>query len=218
MFQPIFLTVLTVTTFFILLSLIGVMVIGLYRLISKRHTYFINKRNDQLIFELGLFLCGSLFFIICIILLLFKIQLFLIMLTITLATMGWLLTNFINSRNSIRQHTVTTLTQMRMSTEFMKNANELQVLLESKTSIDFEYYCSLDEEEQTKQSIRYILNYLEFVAAGIRLGDLDEQLVKSAQRGMFIKGYEMCEQYILKLNFESPSTYEHLIVTYNRWK
>lgn len=218
MFQPIFLTVITVSVFSILFLFLGLIVIGTYRLIAKRHDYFINKRNDQLIFEIGLIICGSLLFMTVLFLLLYKTQFFLIVLTITLATMGWVLTNLINSRNSIRQHTVTILTQMRMSTEFMKNANKLQFLLENHTVIDFKYYFSLDDKDQSKESIRYILNYLEFVAAGIRLGDLDEQLVRSAQRGMFIKAFEMCEQYILKINSENPSTFEHLIATYSRWK
>lgn len=218
MFQSIFLTVLIVIVFFVLFSFIGLVVTGIYRLMTKGDTFYINKRNDQLIFEIGLFICGLLLFMTVLFSIFLSTQFFLLILTITLATMGWVLTNFINSRNSIRQHTVTVLTQMRMSTEFMKNANKLQILVENKTLIDFKYYLNLDDKDPIKESIRYILNYLEFVAAGMRLGDLDEQLVRSAQRGMFIRAYKMCEKYILEINSDSPSTFEHLIATYNRWK
>lgn len=139
--------------------------------------------------------------------------------TITLATLGWLFSNYISSRNSIRQHTVTILTQLRMSTEFMKNANALQPYLEGQQIIDLKFYNSLESDKKIeKDAIRYILNYLEFVSAGIRYGDLDENLVKAAQRGMFIGAFEMCKPYITELNLKNKSTFEHLIAVAERWR
>lgn len=216
--------VIIVFLFFIsIFGLLSILVAYIIDSFSQQDNFYLQKSNDLLIKNIM-----SFFFPFFGIIFIFGIFLFasgngitflIAVTTVGLATSGWLFTNYISSRNSIRQHTVTVLTQLRMSTEFMKNANKLQPLLEKGKTIDLEYYDSLSSSENTeKDAIRYILNYLEFVSAGIRHGDLDEKLVRAAQRGMFIGAYEMCKPYILELNIKNKTTFEHLIAIVDRWK
>ena len=45
-----------------------------------------------------------------------------ILIAALVAMVGWLVTSIITTRNSIKQHTVTTLLQTRLSAEYMKHA------------------------------------------------------------------------------------------------
>ncbi|NDX01671.1 DUF4760 domain-containing protein [Acinetobacter baumannii] len=210
--------------FFVLFSfafggvLLFVFMYILLELLSFKNNFFLKIRSDKLILKIMIILIMVSIFIYFSFIYNEEVNKNIAFLTIILATSGWLFSNFISSRNSIRQHTVTILTQLRMSTEFMKNANKLQPLWEKKVIIDLNYYNSLKSDESSeKDSIRYILNYLEFVSAGIRQGDLDEDLVRAAQGGMFISTYKMCEPYILELNKKNKTTFEHLISIVKRW-
>lgn len=68
--------------------------------------------------------------------------------------------------------------------------------------------------------IRYVLNYNEFVAIGIREGIYDERIIKNATHRITTKSYEMCEKYIEKVRDDVGvktiwCEYEAL---YKRWK
>ena len=40
------------------------------------------------------------------------------------------------------------------------------------------------------ESLRYLLNYYEFICAGIALGDLDERLIRQTMRGIFVNFHD----------------------------
>ena len=68
--------------------------------------------------------------------------------------------------------------------------------------------------------LRLVLNHYEFVSAGIRRGDVDEQLVKDAERGTILSAYESLERWIFELrtNRRRQSLYEHLEWLHRRWE
>lgn len=94
-------------------------------------------------------------------------------------------------------------------------------------------------------ALRYLLNYFEFIAVGIRYGDLDEVLLKNTLRSILCSVYEAAEPLVRQRRkapglTESPAaettenslatsitagkpentkskTYEHLERLYNRW-
>lgn len=67
---------------------------------------------------------------------------------------------------------------------------------------------------------RLVLNHYEFIAAGIRRGDLDEKLVVDAERGTILGAYEKSEAHIFGIrdNRRNQSIYEHLEWLYKRWE
>ncbi|MCX8520736.1 MAG: DUF4760 domain-containing protein, partial [Rhodoferax sp.] len=105
---------------------------------------------------------------------------------------GWMLTNLINLRNSIRQHTITTLLQSRLSSTYMAYADRLSA-----------HYADYEARKENNPALRegptdkvdvlalrYILNYFEFIAIGIKRGDLDEGMLKDSLRSILIKNIE----------------------------
>lgn len=218
------LIVVVITLFFVSFGSFGYLIVNISSNLNKKDKYFIQQRSDEKIFT-------ALKLVIPVFLFLFGFVWMLVLgephrlpimfgyLTVGFATIGWIFTNYISSKNSIRQHTLTVLTQMRMSTEFMKNANLMQAEIDEGRVITHDYYNDIDAENKaTKESIRYILNYLEFVSVGIRLGDLDETLVKETQKGMFKYAFTACESFIMEKNKKNKTTYQHLIATIEKWK
>lgn len=218
------LVVIVIVLFFILFGSFGYFLLNAILILNKKDKYFIQQRSDEKI-------NNTLKLVIPTFLILFAFVWLLVLgesqrlpimfgyLTVGFATIGWMFTNYISSKNSIRQHTLTVLTQMRMSTEFMKNANRMQAEIDNGIVITHDFYNDINAANiATKESVRYILNYLEFVSAGIRLGDLDESLVKESQKGMFQYAFATCEDFIMEKNKKNKTTYQHLIATIEKWK
>ena len=70
-----------------------------------------------------------------------------------------------------------------------------------------------------KDAFKFVLNRYEFLAAGIRNGDFDEQLVSDSLRSPTIKLYNICEESIraLRAGRRSQAAYEHLEWLTDRW-
>lgn len=141
-------------------------------------------------------------------------------LTALLAMCGWLFTNMINMRNSIRKHTIDTLLQSRLSSTYMRYADILSrhytdygarrkanpALRESPTD-------HVDEH-----ALRYILNYFEFIAIGIRRGDLDEEMLRDSLRSILRKNVEMSSQWIRRAQIDNPNLFVNLLWLHRRWQ
>ena len=76
------------------------------------------------------------------------------------------------------------------------------------------------------EGIKYLLNYLEFVAIAIRKGDLDENTMRESLGGMTDALVDLSYQYILYARGElgeddgylSSRAYENLLWLRQRWK
>jgi hypothetical protein len=73
-------------------------------------------------------------------------------------------------------------------------------------------------------ALRYLLNYFEFIAVGIRYGDLDEKLLKNTLRGILCGVYEAAGPLVTQRRqapagskAEKSKTFEHLEWLYTRW-
>lgn len=136
------------------------------------------------------------------------------------AMVGWTVSSLVTVKNSIKQHTINTLLQSRLSETYMKRAGEVNAHF--TTSAGQVVNVKTEEigttEATTKlECLRYILNYFEFIAVGIRYGDLHEGLLKSSLRGMLCKTYEVADAYVKHLRTDNPKVYEHLEWLYKRW-
>lgn len=136
------------------------------------------------------------------------------------AVCGWLIAGIINLRNSIRQHTISTLLQSRLSATYMQYADKL-----SKHYGDYEARKRADpdlEENATDNAdilaLRYILNYFEFIAIGIKRGDLDEGMLRDSLRGILLKNVSMSMPWICAEQRQSARLYENLLWLHGRWK
>lgn len=132
------------------------------------------------------------------------------------AIIGWMVSAWVTLRNSIKQHTFNFWLQTRCSAKYMEHAEKLN-----------KWYIELNEDQRQQSSnmpedfmasVFYILNHAEFIAVGIRMGDLDEFILKQATRSMTINLYETQKDLITRYQKNNPKIYEHLTALYHRWK
>ena len=140
------------------------------------------------------------------------------------ALMGVLTSARISLQNTIKQHTINTLLQMRLSETYMLRAQKLTQRYFKSHGI---YYvtqeeCETEPPEACFVEMTYILNYLEFIASAIRYGDLDEKMMKESLRGMLCNNYEAARLLIKHRRKSAQSginekLYEHLEWLAMRW-
>lgn len=132
------------------------------------------------------------------------------------ALVGWIVTSVISLRNSTKQHTINTLLQSRLSAPFNQHALELNKVFES-AAVKAE-----DITDATKadgiRAMKYMLNYHEFIAVGIRSGDLDHDVVKNSLRGIIVSLYDQARVYIEPKRAADKRKFEHLAWLYEKWR
>jgi hypothetical protein len=103
-----------------------------------------------------------------------------------------------------------------LSKDWFDHINRVRPYVKDMTCPDLD---SVDNEE-LYDSYRTILNTYEALAAGVRLGDISEDLFKASEKTVLIKFYGSVEEYIRKRRQkEGHETYhEHIEWLINRWK
>jgi hypothetical protein len=121
------------------------------------------------------------------------------------ATAGWVATSWVTSRNAQRQNTMTLLVTMRHSDMYSRHFNNVYVVAQSDMSLA-QRQTWIEQDRSAKwwfegewrnpseaphaaatvrsahHSLFYILNYYEFIAAGVRTGALDAAIVNETIR------------------------------------
>ena len=155
-----------------------------------------------------------------------KIENWLFLIGIVSAITGWIVSSYITLRNSIKQHTINILLQSRLSATYMDVAKHINSKFFSPTSsrdpvsVDF-----LNDPVNQKdlEAFVYILNYLEFVAVGVRHGDIDEMVMKDTIRGILCGQFDKAKLFIMYqrgdngTTVKSPKVFEHLVWLNNKW-
>jgi hypothetical protein len=138
---------------------------------------------------------------------------------------GWVCSSFVTLRNSIKQHTVNTYVQSRLSSPYSetnKRVNLEHFAIGRLTGpIPKEFFTNTDNADKM-HDINTVLNYFEFIAVGIRHGDLDESFLREVMGGIITR---MCSKAGLYLAFiRNPEnglggarTFEHLLWLNERW-
>lgn len=135
----------------------------------------------------------------------------------TLATVGWMY----NARK------VRTLARKQHTINIMIKGNFDELMRKSHTKIskyiqNQEPWPDRKSQEYTDllPSLRYILNHYEFISAGIRRGDLDENLVIDAERGTILSAFESAQGHIFEVrnSRRNQAIYEHLEWIHKRWE
>lgn len=146
----------------------------------------------------------------------------LVLLGILAAVLGWLFTYRGQAVTTTRNHTIQTLIDSRLSEAYVKqveNATEIYTKFKKikGESYKLEYVEFQDLEPKYKNAIFYLLNYLEFVAVGIRFGDLDENQMKNMMKSIIAANFTFFEEVIKNKQCTSPTVYEHLTALHRRW-
>lgn len=139
---------------------------------------------------------------------------------IVAAISGWIFTAWVTVRNSIKQHTINTLLQSRLSVVYMENANKFNKSFYDKDDkpviITVEDLTNQDKKEALA-SARYLLNYFEFIAVGIKYGDLHSGLLKDSLRGILSNAHEICKDMIKHRQTTNPRVYANLEWLNKEW-
>lgn len=117
------------------------------------------------------------------------------------AIAGWIVNSIVTIRNSIKQHTINALLDSRLSSTYIESAR-----IVNKVFLSAEFLFPVDKNQLKEGSaqakamphLSYMLNYLEFVAVGIRYGDLDELLMKKTLRGMACNLWLVAKDYVIE--------------------
>ena len=103
-------------------------------------------------------------------------------------------------RNSRKQHTVNVLFHTRLSSEFLKRTGIIKQHFPGILPITCDALETVSAkttpEKSPMEAVKFMLNYYEFVAAGIRHGDLDNRLVCDCLCTALCTFFDRCEDVI----------------------
>ena len=155
------------------------------------------------------------------------VQNLLFLIGVVSAITGWVVSSYITLRNSIKQHTINTLLQTRLSATYMDEAKLInKTFFGPSADKDPASLAFLHDQENVAvlSSVDYVLNYLEFLSVGIRHGDLDEKVLRQTMRGIVVRLYEKVIHYMHEIRdvkdgkAGNPQQLEHVTWLYDRWR
>lgn len=138
---------------------------------------------------------------------------------LVVALLTFLTREFLAARATRRQHTVTVLLQSRLSTAFNERLKAMDKHYPSAPSlVRFQIAdWQIADKSDAIQGLRYLLNYYEFIATGIRIGDLDEDFLFETVGGIVANLCNIGEHFISEAQKRHASVYEHVIWLRDRW-
>ncbi|MFW2106137.1 DUF4760 domain-containing protein [Acinetobacter guillouiae] len=143
------------------------------------------------------------------------------------AVFGWIFTSRVQIINTTRSHSVQVLMNSRNSTAYIGKVDEatkirrklvkdLALPKGEKVQLSASKFEELEDDQ--KSAVTYLLNFLEFVAIGIRHNNLDEDLIKGSFRSILKSNYILFQPVIEYLReIDSPKTYNQLETLHKRW-
>ena len=134
---------------------------------------------------------------------------------ISFAVIGWLYTVRMQNITNMRNHSIQSIMNARLSDQYNSKFDHIYELLKNDETLSFKKYLNFNSYD--KSTVHYILNYYESIAIGIKYNELDEAIVKSMMRSQVIKTYNTFEDVIINMQKESPSFFENFVDLRNRW-
>ena len=123
-----------------------------------------------------------------------------------------------------KQHTIRMLMDARLSPVFRKLLKDRTIMFPPGTRIPVENYERIADwpaegpERRSREALVAILNYYEFIAAGIYSGDLDEQLLRRTIRAIMCNLIDDARDLIVHFQRENPALYVHVVRLFNQWR
>ncbi|MFX5081743.1 DUF4760 domain-containing protein [Acinetobacter baumannii] len=145
------------------------------------------------------------------------------------AVFGWIFTSRVQIINAIRGHSVQVLMNSRTSTIYLEKVDVAMKLRRSlikesileKSNTENVYltvrrYKRLNDQERS--AVHYLLNFLEFIAIGVRHNNLDESLIKGSLRTILKSNYMLFRFVIEHLRGpDNQPIYDQLEALHKRW-
>ncbi|HGF9176697.1 TPA: DUF4760 domain-containing protein, partial [Acinetobacter baumannii] len=145
------------------------------------------------------------------------------------AVFGWIFTSRVQIVNTVRGHSVQVLMNSRTSTIYLEKVDIAMKLrrclikeaILEKNSTDNIYlsvrrYKRLSDQERS--AVHYLLNFLEFIAVGVRHNNLDESLIKGSLRTILKSNYMLFRFVIEHLRGpDNQPIYDQLEALHKRW-
>lgn len=122
-----------------------------------------------------------------------------------------------------RQHTVTILLEARLSSEFQQFLKDRRLKFPEYQDITFKKWDAArksrnPDDIKSADAVVWLLNYYEFLAAGIRKDDLDEMLLKETVRSILCNLVDDARYLIAGMQAFNPRLYQNLAWIYDRWR
>lgn len=134
-----------------------------------------------------------------------------------------------------KQQTMTLLLESRLSSEFRGILEKRRELFPEYTDVTFDAWNAartakspnpdnelqrktVERERESALALTQLLNYYEFLAVGIKEGDLDKELLRKTLRSIMCNLVDDCRDLIAEMRRRRPSTYEHLTALYDDWR
>ena len=137
--------------------------------------------------------------------------------TITVGAIGWCVAAWISHRNAVRQNTTNLIFARFSQTAYTESLHRFHTAfgysVEEKVTMErlFELRSMGVEDARNAEAVNYVLNYFEFICAGVLSGDLDADIIRNSIRGILIYYYDKCEPFIRFANASNRKAFESLI-------
>lgn len=145
------------------------------------------------------------------------------------AVIGWLFTSRVQIINATKTHAMQVLMNSRNSTAYVGKVDEAMVLRrklideakeagippEERLVLTKERYLTLSDAERS--AVHYLLNFLEFIAVGVRHTNLDEEMIKGSFQSILKNNYLLFQPVIEHIRLTVPTNYVELEVLHKRW-
>ncbi|MFT8679103.1 DUF4760 domain-containing protein [Gluconacetobacter sp.] len=135
-----------------------------------------------------------------------------------MAAIGWLISSNVSHRNSQIQHTINLIGTRFSNAEFSKHlakinqkfGNEAHPII-TMSCIETAQASPDEKDRESVQSVKYILNYFEFIAICVFSGEINYDFVKSSLRGNLLYYYNKFQPYIREIRINKPSALQNYI-------
>ncbi len=155
-----------------------------------------------------------------------KLTSFVAFLSAIAAIAGWIFTSRLQIINATKTHAMQVLMNSRTSTAYVGKVDDAMKLRakvkeengwteKDRIFVSKERYLELKADERS--AVHYLLNFLEFIAVGIRHNNLDEDMLKGSFKSILTNNYLLFHPIILHIREQTPSNYTELEVLFLRW-
>lgn len=141
---------------------------------------------------------------------------FITFLGINSAIIGWLYTVRMQNITNMRNRSIQSITDARLSDQYNQKLDSIYELLKYQKTLTYTKYSTFNSYE--KSVIHYILNYYEYIAIGIKYSELDEEIVKRMMKSQVLKPHSTFEDVINNLQKDSPTFFENFVDLKDRWQ
>lgn len=131
-------------------------------------------------------------------------------------------------RQSRKQHTIKILFDTRLSAEFRQHLERRSWYFPEGTEVSVAKFKRClkaptkhgkpSPNRQSAEALRALLNYYEFIALGLKTGDLDEDMMKGSIRGIMCRLVADSVLVIRWYRTLDQRTFQHVTELYEKWK